>query len=137
MLYTYLLSFGITVKMADLLSVISRAQSPTCTICCECHICHECQFHISTFGGKLWVQVETKMGKKSYFHTSKVFCFWPIKLHDLSRVVLVAPIFPGIFSYHSFYGMTSRFYSNQGRGHIFMSSIVCQHLTEVFFLTED
>ena len=31
--YACLLFFGITVKMADLSSVISRVQSPTCTIC--------------------------------------------------------------------------------------------------------
>ena len=37
LLYTCLLSFGITVKMTNLLSVISRVQSPTCTICCERH----------------------------------------------------------------------------------------------------
>ena len=40
----------------------------------------------------------------------KVFCrFWPIKLHDLSHVVSAAPIFLGIFNYHSFYGTTLRF----------------------------
>ena len=40
----------------------------------------------------------------------KVFCrFWPIKLHDLSHVVSAAPIFLGIFIYHSFYGTTLRF----------------------------
>ena len=39
-----------------------------------------------------------------------VFCrFWPIKLRDLSHVVLAAPIFLGIFFYHSFYGMNLRF----------------------------
>ena len=39
-----------------------------------------------------------------------VFCpFWPIKLCNLSHMVSVAPIFLGIFFYHSFYGMTSRF----------------------------
>ena len=42
--------------------------------------------------------------------------FWPIKPHDLRQVVLVAPIFSGIFFYHPFYGMASRFYSNQGEG---------------------
>ena len=40
----------------------------------------------------------------------KVFCrFWPIKLRDLTQVVSAAPIFLGIFFYHSFYGMTLRF----------------------------
>ena len=40
----------------------------------------------------------------------KVFChFDPIKLRDLSHVVSVAPIFPGIFFYHSIYGMALRF----------------------------
>ena len=40
----------------------------------------------------------------------KVFChFWPTKLRGLPHVVPVAPIFLGIFFYHSFYGMTSRF----------------------------
>ena len=39
----------------------------------------------------------------------KVFCrFWPIKLRDLPQVVSAAPIFLGIFFYHSFYGMTLR-----------------------------
>ena len=34
----------------------------------------------------------------------KVFChFWRIKPCDLSHMVLVAPIFPGTFFYHSFY----------------------------------
>ena len=47
----------------------------------------------------------------------KVFgYFWPIKLPDLSHVVLIAPIFLGIFFYHSFYGMTLKIYSNQGEG---------------------
>ena len=42
--------------------------------------------------------------------TEKCFAvFWPIKLRDLCHVVSVAPIFPGIFFYHSFYGMTLRF----------------------------
>ena len=36
-------------------------------------------------------------------------CFWPIKLCDLSQVVLIAPIFLGIFFYHSCYGMALRF----------------------------
>ena len=40
----------------------------------------------------------------------KVFChFDPIKLRDLSHVVSVAPIFPGIFFYRSIYGMALRF----------------------------
>ena len=40
----------------------------------------------------------------------KVFCrFWPIKLRDLPQVVSAAPIFLGIFFYHSFYGMTLKF----------------------------
>ena len=51
--------------------------------------------------------------------SAKKFCAWvywkkfsrfrPIKLRDLSHVVSAAPIFLGIFSYHSFYGMTLRF----------------------------
>ena len=40
----------------------------------------------------------------------KVFCrFWPIKLCDLSHVVLATPIFLGIFFHHSFYGTALRF----------------------------
>ena len=40
----------------------------------------------------------------------KMFCcFWPIKLRDLSHMVSAAPIFLGIFFYHSFYSMTLRF----------------------------
>ena len=47
----------------------------------------------------------------------KVFCrFWPTKPRNLSHVVSVAPVFLGIFFYHSFYDITSRFYSNQGEG---------------------
>ena len=52
--------------------------------------------------------VSTK--KSSTWVYWKVFWhFWPIKPCNLSDVVLVAPIFLGIFHYHSFYGMTSRF----------------------------
>ena len=76
MLNTYLLSFGITVKVADLLSVISRAQSPTCTICCECHICYECQFHISTFWRQNVGPDGDKNGqKKAIFIPAKCFVF--------------------------------------------------------------
>ena len=40
----------------------------------------------------------------------KMFCcFWPIKLRDLSHMVSAAPIFLGIFFYHSFYGTALRF----------------------------
>ena len=40
----------------------------------------------------------------------KVFCrFWPTKLRDLPHVVPAAPIFLGIFFYHSFYDMTLKF----------------------------
>ena len=35
--------------------------------------------------------------------------FTPIKLRDLSHVLSAAPIFLGIFVYHSFYGMALRF----------------------------
>ena len=52
----------------------------------------------------------------SWVHWEVFCCFWPIKLRDLSHVVLVAPIFPGVFFYHSFYGMTSRFKPNEGEG---------------------
>ena len=34
------------------------------------------------------------------------FCFWPNKLCEFSYVVFAAPIFLGIFFYHSFYDMT-------------------------------
>ena len=52
--------------------------------------------------------VSTK--KFSVWVYRKVFChFWPIKLGDLSHEVSATPIFLGIFFYHSFYGMTSRF----------------------------
>ena len=37
-------------------------------------------------------------------------------LCDLSHMVSAAPIFLGIFFYHSFYGMTLRFLPNQGEG---------------------
>ena len=58
--------------------------------------------------------------------TEKCFAiFLPIKLHDLSDMILVALLFQGIFLYHSFYGMTSRFQSNQGEG---VHSYVQHHL---------
>ena len=48
--------------------------------------------------------------KFSAFVYGKVFCrFWPVKLHDLPHVVSAAPIFLGIFFYHSYYGMTLKF----------------------------
>ena len=45
--------------------------------------------------------------------------FWPIKQRNLSHVVKVVPIFTGIYFYHSFYGMISRFKSNLGEGEYF------------------
>ena len=54
----------------------------------------------------------------------KVFCcFWPIKLRNLSYMILVAPIFPVIFFYHSFYGITLKS----------KSSIICNRSAEVIF----
>ena len=53
------------------------------------------------------------------FHVSllkSVLSFWPINPRDLSHVVSVAPIFSEIFSYQSFYGLTSRFTSNHEEG---------------------
>ena len=47
---------------------------------------------------------------------NSVLLFWQIKPCNLSHVVLVTPIFPGIYFYHSFYGMISRFKSNRGEG---------------------
>ena len=137
MLYTYLLSFGITVKMADLLSVISTAQSPTCTICCECHICHECQFHISTF----WLQNVGPGGDKN--EQKKLFSYQQSVLlltNQAARFIshgIGCSYFSRNFLLSILLWYDLRFYSNQGRGHIFMSSNVCQHLTEVFFLTEN
>ena len=64
----------------------------------------------------------------------KVFCrFWLIKPRELSHEASAAPIFLGIFFFHSFYGMTLRFESNQGEGYIFESSIICKRMAEVIF----
>ena len=41
--------------------------------------------------------------------TEKCFAIFDQSSHMISHMVLVAPIFLGIFFYHSFYGMTSTF----------------------------
>ena len=62
-----------------------------------------------------------------------LYCFWPIKLHDLSHIVsLAAPMFWGIFFYHFVVWLQDSSQVN-GRRYIFMSSIVCWRLAEVFF----
>ena len=58
---TKIFSFKITVRMADLTSIISRVWSPTCTICCEYH--QEKQMVVQTpglgiyKGGKKWPKI--------------------------------------------------------------------------------
>ena len=63
----------------------------------------------------LWGEIQLlarRVSTKKFFAWVywKVFCrFWLIKPRELSHEASAAPIFLGIFFFHSFYGMTLRF----------------------------